>query len=61
MIRAARKLPENWVVQGEEMAFRVAALCSMHLVLDCLVVNSNQTGVHLKPFSKQMYEIKGAK
>jgi hypothetical protein len=29
MTGAARKLPEDWVVQGEEMAFRVAALCSM--------------------------------
>jgi hypothetical protein len=36
---AARKLPEDWVVQGEEMAFRVAVLCSMHSVPDCLVVN----------------------
>ncbi len=48
MIGATRKLPKDWVVQGEEMAFRVAALCSMHLVPDCLVVNSDQTGVHLK-------------
>ncbi len=61
MTKAARKLPEDWVVQGEEMAFRVAALCSMHLVPDCLVVNSDQTGVHLKPFSERTYEIKGAK
>ncbi len=59
--RAARKLLEDWVVQGEEMAFRVAALCSMHSVLDCLVVNSDQTGVHLKPFSERTYEVKGAK
>jgi hypothetical protein len=36
-----RKLLEDWVVQGEEMAFRVAALCSMHSVPDCLVVNSD--------------------
>jgi hypothetical protein len=58
---AARKLLEDWVVQGEEMAFRVAALCSMHSVPDCLVVNSDQTGVHLKPFSERTYEVKGAK
>jgi hypothetical protein len=61
MTGATRKLPEDWVVQGEEMAFQVVALCSMHSVLDCLVVNSDQTRVHLKPFSKQTYEIKGAK
>jgi len=61
MTRAARKLPEDWVVQGEEMAFRVAALCSMHSIPDCLVVNSDQTGMHLKPFSERMYEVKGAK
>jgi hypothetical protein len=61
MTRAARKLPKDWVVQGEEMAFRVAALCSMHSVPDCLVVNSDQTGMHLKPFSERMYEVKGAK
>jgi hypothetical protein len=61
MTRATRKLPEDWVVQGEEMAFWVVALCSMHSIPDCLVVNSNQTRVHLKPFSKWMYEVKGAK
>jgi hypothetical protein len=43
------------------MAFRVAALCSMHSVPDCLVVNYDQTRVHLKPFSEQMYEVKGVK
>jgi hypothetical protein len=58
---AARKLPKEWVVQGEEMAFRVAALCSMHSILDYLVVNSDQTRVHLKPFSERTYEVKGAK
>ncbi len=61
MTGVVRKLPEDWIVQGEEMAFRVTALCSMHSVPDCLVVNSNQTGVHLKPFSKRTYEVKGAK
>jgi hypothetical protein len=43
------------------MAFRVATLCSMHSILDCLVVNFNQTRVHLKPFSERTYEVKGAK
>jgi hypothetical protein len=33
----------------------------MHSVPDCLVVNSDQTGVHLKPFSERTYEVKGAK
>ncbi len=33
----------------------------MHSIPDCLVVNSDQMGVHLKPFSKRMYEVKGAK
>jgi hypothetical protein len=61
MTEAARKLPKEWVVQGEEMAFRVAALYSMHSVPDYLVVNSDQTGVHLKPFSERTYEVKGAK
>jgi len=61
MTGATRKLPEDWVVQGEEMAFRVVVLCSMRSVPDCLVVNSDQTGVHLKPFSKRTYEVKGAK
>jgi hypothetical protein len=61
MTGAAKKLPEDWVVQGEEMAFQVVGLCSMHSVPDCLVVNSDQTGVHLKPFSKRTNEIKGAK
>jgi hypothetical protein len=61
MTGAAKKLLEDWVVQGEEMAFWVAVLCSMHSIPDCLVVNSDQTGVHLKPFSEQTYEVKGAK
>ncbi len=61
MTGAARKLLEDWVVQGEEMAFRVATLCLMHSVPDYLVVNSDQTRVHLKPFSEQTYEVKGAK
>jgi hypothetical protein len=61
MTGAARKLPEDWVVQGEEMAFQVAALYSMHSVPDCLVVNSDQTKMHLKPFSERTYEVKGAK
>jgi hypothetical protein len=43
------------------MAFRVATLCLMHSVPDYLVVNSDQTGVHLKPFSERTYEVKGAK
>jgi hypothetical protein len=58
---AAKKLPEDCVVQGEEMAFWVAVLYSMHLVPDYLVVNSDQMRVHLKPFSKRTYEVKGAK
>ncbi len=58
---AARKLLEDWVVQGEEMAFQVAVLCSMHSVPNCLVVNFDQMGVHLKPFSERTYEVKGAK
>ncbi|GAQ90928.1 hypothetical protein KFL_007030010, partial [Klebsormidium nitens] len=39
---AARKLPEDWELQGDKMAYRVAALCSMHSVSvpDGLVVNS---------------------
>jgi hypothetical protein len=61
MTRATRKFPEDWVVQGEEMAFRVAALCSMHSVPDYLVVNFDQTGMHLKPLSERTYEVKGAK
>jgi hypothetical protein len=43
------------------MAFRDAALCSMHSVPACLVVNFDQTGVHLKPFLEWTYEVKGAK
>ncbi|CAM6028963.1 unnamed protein product [Sphagnum balticum] len=61
MMGAARKLLEDWVVQGEEMAFRVATFCSMHSVPHCLVVNSDQTGMHVKPFSERTYEVKGAK
>jgi hypothetical protein len=46
---AANKLPEDWEQQGDEMAFRVAALCKMEGIPPELVCNSDQTAVHLRP------------
>jgi hypothetical protein len=52
---AANKLPENWEQQGDEMAFRVAALCKTEGIPPELVCNSDQTAVHLCLSTEQTY------
>ncbi len=58
---AASKLPENWEQEGDEMAFRVFALCKTKGIPPELVCNSDQTAVHLRPSTEQTYEVKGVK
>ncbi len=58
---AASKLPEDWEKQGDETAYRVAALCKLHNIPPELVVNSDQTAIYVRPASKQTYETKGVK
>ncbi len=55
--QAARRLG----AQGDEMAFRVAALCKTEGIPPELVCNSDQTAVHLRPAIEQTYEVKGVK
>ncbi len=58
---AASKLLEDWEQQGDEMAFRVATFCKTEGIPPELVCNSDQTAVHLRPSTKQTYEVKGVK
>jgi hypothetical protein len=46
---AASKLPKDWEQQGDEMAFKVAALCKMEGIPPELVCNLDQTAIHLRP------------
>ena len=45
----ARKLPSNWEEQGLKMTQRVAYLVKAHSLPPELVVNTDQTGIHLVP------------
>ena len=46
---AARKLPADWEQQGLNMAHRTAYLVKAHSIPPELVVNTDQTGIHLVP------------
>jgi hypothetical protein len=46
---AAGKLPFDYEVQGKKMAERCAYLVKIHNIPEELVVNTDQTGVHLVP------------
>lgn len=46
---AAKKLPSDWEEQGLQMAQRVAYLVKAHSIPPQLVVNTDQTGIHLVP------------
>jgi hypothetical protein len=59
---AASKLPEKWEVEGTNMAYRVAYLVALYKILLELVVNIDQTGIHLVSTSgSQTWEKRGAK
>jgi hypothetical protein len=45
----ARKLPSTWEVEMTSMAHQVAYLVKMYNIPPCLVINTNQIGVHLVP------------
>jgi hypothetical protein len=46
---AARKLPKNWEDQGLQMVQRAAYLVKAHNILATMMVNSDQTGIHIVP------------
>ncbi len=56
------KLPLNWEDEGIEIAHRVAYLVKTYNVLASLVINTNQTRIHLVPTSgEKTWEKKGSK
>jgi DDE superfamily endonuclease len=57
----ASKLPEDWREQGVEMAKRIAFFMQTYKVHPSLVINMDQTGVHLAPVDNRTYESRGAK
>jgi hypothetical protein len=58
---AASKLPLDWRSQGILMAKRIAVFMQLYKVDPSLVVNVDQTGVHLAPVDLRTYEAKGSK
>jgi sulfur relay (sulfurtransferase) DsrC/TusE family protein len=58
---AASKLPNDWRDRGIETAKRIAVNMQLYKVHPSLVVNMDQTGVHLAPADQRTYEVKGAK
>jgi hypothetical protein len=58
---AASKLPNDWREQGIEAAKRVGWNMQIYKVHPSLVVNMDQTGVHLAPVDSRTYESTGSK
>ena len=57
---AASKLPDDWEEQGIRMAQRMGATMQLHKVHPSLVINMDQTGVHLVSTSSWTYEMVGS-
>jgi hypothetical protein len=58
---AASKLPNDWRQLGIDMAKRIAYFVQIYGVHPSLVVNMDQTGVHLAPADQRTYEHRGSK
>lgn len=59
---AASKLPIDWIEQGLKMNYRVAYLAKLYNIPPSLVVNSDQTGIHLVPAAGgKTWDAKGTK
>jgi hypothetical protein len=58
---AASKLPLDWRQQGVLMAKRIAFFMQAYKVHPSLVINMDQTGVHLAPVDNRTYESQGVK
>jgi DDE superfamily endonuclease len=58
---ALSKLPEDWCEQGKLMAERLAALVKYENVNPHLIINFDQTGLHLMPKSAFTYAVKKTK
>jgi hypothetical protein len=46
---AAQKLPLDWEAQGLKMSQRIAYLVKSYSIPDSMVINTDQTGIHLIP------------
>jgi hypothetical protein len=61
-ITTARKLLETWHQKGIAMAHMVAYLVKAYNIPTCLVINTDQTRIHLVPTrGDRMWETKGTK
>jgi hypothetical protein len=58
---AVNKLPADWESQGHDMAYRIAALVKTYDIPKELVINSDQTALHIRPSTDQTYDVKGVK
>jgi hypothetical protein len=58
---AASKLPNDWRQQGVVFAKRIAAAMGRFKIHPSLIVNPDQTSLHLAPFSQFTYDENGAK
>ena len=59
---AARKLPSDWNEQGLKMSQRIAYLVKAYSIPHELVVNTDQTGIHLVPTrGAHTWALKGSK
>jgi hypothetical protein len=53
-------MPTNWQEQGQNMAYRIIYLVKLYPILPCLVVNSEQFGIHLvSTIGERTWESKG--
>jgi len=58
----ASKLLADWEEQGRSMAYCVAYLVKVYSIPSALLVNSDQTGIHLVPIAgEKIWKPKGAK
>lgn len=58
---AASKLPDDWRLRGVEFAKKIACFMQIYKVPPALVVNIDQTGVHLCPSDHRTYAEKSSK
>ena len=54
----ASKLPEDWENRGREFVSRIAALVKQFNIHPSLIINYDQTGLHLVPKSNRTYDKK---
>jgi hypothetical protein len=58
---SSAKLPVDWESQGRAMIERIAVLVKQYKIPADLIINFDQTGVHLVPSSNSTYAVMGSK